>query len=89
MEMYTYISNLEYKDFKFNADRAIRLPGVLFLVGTILFSGSIYLLVLSPQRWLGPITPIGGLFLIAGWVSLAYVLTTVQAPITQAEAVPS
>jgi uncharacterized membrane protein YgdD (TMEM256/DUF423 family) len=52
------------------ADRAIRLPGVLFLVGTVLFSGSIYLLVLSPQRWLGPITPIGGLFLIAGWVSL-------------------
>ena len=51
-------------------DRGIRLPAVLILVGIVLFSGSIYLLVLSPQRWLGPITPLGGLFLIAGWVSL-------------------
>ena len=52
------------------ADRSVRLPATLILVGTVLFSGSIYLLVLSPQRWLGPITPVGGLFLIAGWVSL-------------------
>jgi uncharacterized membrane protein YgdD (TMEM256/DUF423 family) len=51
-------------------DRAIRLPASLFLAGMLLFCGSIYLLVLAPQRWLGPITPVGGLFLIAGWVSL-------------------
>ena len=38
-----------------------------------MFSGSIYLLVLDPQRFkaLGPVTPIGGLALIAGWVALA------------------
>jgi uncharacterized membrane protein YgdD (TMEM256/DUF423 family) len=42
----------------------------LFGAGILLFSGSIYLLVLTPWRWLGPITPIGGLLLIAGWASL-------------------
>lgn len=52
------------------AERSIRLPGTLFLIGIVLFSGSIYLLVLTPWRWLGPITPIGGLFFIAGWLSL-------------------
>ncbi|MDG2332602.1 MAG: DUF423 domain-containing protein [Myxococcota bacterium] len=51
-------------------DKEIRLPASLFLLGTLLFSGSLYLLVLTPMRWLGPITPVGGLLLIAGWVSL-------------------
>jgi uncharacterized membrane protein YgdD (TMEM256/DUF423 family) len=39
-----------------------------------MFSGSIYMLVLNPTRfrWLGPITPLGGLCFIGGWVSLAY-----------------
>jgi len=45
---------------------------ILFAVGTLLFSGSIYLLALGigPGRVLGPITPIGGVTLIAGWISL-------------------
>jgi uncharacterized membrane protein YgdD (TMEM256/DUF423 family) len=42
----------------------------LFAIGTALFSGSIYLLVLTPWRWLGPLTPLGGFLLIAGWASL-------------------
>jgi len=53
-----------------NGGRDVRLPGSLFLAGIVLFSGSIYLLVLTPARWLGPVTPLGGLCLIAGWVSL-------------------
>jgi uncharacterized membrane protein YgdD (TMEM256/DUF423 family) len=56
------------------ADREIRLPASLFLAGIVLFSGSIYLLVLTSQRWPGPITPIGGLCLIAGWFSLLSLL---------------
>jgi uncharacterized membrane protein YgdD (TMEM256/DUF423 family) len=38
-----------------------------------MFSGSIYMLVLDPQRFkfLGPVTPLGGLCLIGGWVALA------------------
>lgn len=50
--------------------RRIRLPACLFSLGIALFSGSIYLLVLTGQRWLGPVTPVGGLCLIAGWISL-------------------
>jgi uncharacterized membrane protein YgdD (TMEM256/DUF423 family) len=44
----------------------------LFTAGVLLFSGSIYLLVLTPWRWLGPVTPLGGLLLIAGWASLLW-----------------
>ena len=40
----------------------------LWVVGTLLFSGSLYGLALGGPRWLGPVTPIGGLALIAGWV---------------------
>jgi uncharacterized membrane protein YgdD (TMEM256/DUF423 family) len=52
--------------------RAQNIAGWFFLLGTLLFSGSLYLLVLTGQRWLGAITPIGGLFFIFGWCSLAY-----------------
>jgi uncharacterized membrane protein YgdD (TMEM256/DUF423 family) len=46
--------------------------GWLFLAGSIIFSGSLYLLALSGASWLGAITPIGGICLQAGWVSLAW-----------------
>ncbi|GAB7349789.1 hypothetical protein MBLNU459_g0506t1 [Dothideomycetes sp. NU459] len=46
----------------------------LFTAGMTMFSGSIYLLVLDPQRFraLGPVTPLGGLCLIGGWAALAF-----------------
>ena len=44
--------------------------GWLFLAGTILFSGSLYLLAITGLRWLGAITPFGGLAFLAGWVCL-------------------
>ena len=50
--------------------RSVQLPAWLFSLGIVLFSGSIYLLLLTGQRWLGPITPIGGMCMIAGWLSL-------------------
>ena len=43
----------------------------LFLAGTVLFSGSLYILALSGLRWLGAITPLGGVAFVAGWFSLA------------------
>ena len=48
--------------------------GGLFTAGMTMFSGSIYLLVLDPARFkfMGPVTPLGGLCLIGGWVSLAF-----------------
>jgi uncharacterized membrane protein YgdD (TMEM256/DUF423 family) len=45
--------------------------GWTFVVGTVLFSGSLYLLALTGTRWLGAITPLGGVAFIAGWVLLA------------------
>ena len=42
--------------------------GWLMGAGTLVFSGSLYLLVLTGPRWLGAITPIGGVMLIAGWL---------------------
>jgi uncharacterized membrane protein YgdD (TMEM256/DUF423 family) len=45
----------------------------LFAAGMLLFSGSIYALVLGGPRWLGPVTPLGGLCLMAGWASLLWV----------------
>ncbi|MSP14171.1 MAG: DUF423 domain-containing protein [Chloroflexi bacterium] len=49
------------------------LAGWLFVVGTLLFSGSLYVLLSSGRKWLGAITPFGGLALIAGWLCLALV----------------
>ena len=48
------------------------LPGIFFCSGIIIFSGSLYLLVLTNVRWLGAITPIGGVLLILGWLSLVF-----------------
>jgi uncharacterized membrane protein YgdD (TMEM256/DUF423 family) len=44
--------------------------GWCFLAGTLLFSGSLYGLALLGWKWLGPITPIGGLLLLCGWLLL-------------------
>src|SRR5215468_3123323 len=44
--------------------------GLLLLIGILLFSGSLYLLALTNLRWLGPITPIGGLCFLGGWAWL-------------------
>ena len=49
-----------------------------FLIGVILFSGSLYLLAtrtllgIEEWKWLGPMTPIGGVFFILGWLMIAY-----------------
>ena len=51
--------------------KGMSLVAALFLVGTLLFSGSLYGLALSGMTWLGAITRLGGVFLIAGWVCLA------------------
>lgn len=40
--------------------------------GIILFSGSLYLLALGGPRWLGPVTPLGGIALLAGWILVAF-----------------
>jgi uncharacterized membrane protein YgdD (TMEM256/DUF423 family) len=46
--------------------------GWLFVVGIVLFSGSLYLLSLSGIRWVGALTPLGGAAFMAGWAVLAW-----------------
>lgn len=50
--------------------KLFRLAGFLFLIGTILFSGSLYLIALLSVKNLGLVTPLGGLFFIVGWILL-------------------
>lgn len=53
-------------------EAALLVPGWILLGGVTVFSGSLYLLVLTDQRWLGAITPLGGTALIVGWLWLAW-----------------
>lgn len=46
--------------------------GWSFVTGVVLFSGSLYLLALGGPRWLGPVTPLGGVAFIVGWLALAW-----------------
>ena len=49
---------------------------VAFAVGIVLFSGSLYALALGAPRWVGIITPFGGLAFVAGWLALGWALRT-------------
>jgi uncharacterized membrane protein YgdD (TMEM256/DUF423 family) len=49
----------------------LKSSGWLFLLGILIFSGSLYLLSITGVRWLGAITPLGGLAFIGGWACLA------------------
>lgn len=49
---------------------AISVAGTSWIVGILLFSGSIYVLAIGGPRFFGPITPVGGLALIVGWLAL-------------------
>jgi len=49
----------------------LQVSGSLMLAGVVLFSGSLYLMVLTGARWLGAVTPLGGLAFIVSWLLLA------------------
>lgn len=56
---------------------AAALPGtrgvaILLALGVLFFSGSLYVMALTGTRWLGMVTPLGGLLMIAGWLLLAW-----------------
>ena len=51
---------------------ALTVAGWSFIVGVLVFSGSLYLLVLTDTRWLGAVTPIGGVAFLVGWAALAW-----------------
>lgn len=47
-------------------------PASLLLLGSLIFAGTLYLMALGFPRWLGAITPIGGVIMISGWLWIAY-----------------
>ena len=49
-----------------------RYAGIAFTLGTLVFSGSLYIMALGGPRWLGAVTPLGGLGFLAGWAVLAW-----------------
>lgn len=51
---------------------ALQWAGWCFIAGTLVFSGSLYVLAVSGVRWLGAITPLGGVAFLAGWLLLAW-----------------
>lgn len=50
--------------------KSLKLAGLAFILGGLLFSGSLYALALGAPRWLGAITPLGGLGFLLGWLAL-------------------
>lgn len=52
--------------------RGTAAAGWLFLAGVAIFSGTLYVLATTGVRWLGAITPIGGVALLAGWAAIAW-----------------
>src|SRR6266540_3445569 len=57
--------------FSVDGSTWLTIAGWLFIAGTVLFSGSLYLLALTDTRWLGAITPLGGVAFLLGWLGLA------------------
>jgi uncharacterized membrane protein YgdD (TMEM256/DUF423 family) len=55
----------------FDREEQGRVAGWCFLIGTIVFSGSLYAMALGAPSWFGAITPIGGVLLIVGWLAFA------------------
>ena len=64
---------------QFPTQTGLRVAGYLFMAGILIFSGSLYVLALSGIRWLGAITPIGGVAFLAGWATLAWTMARAQA----------
>jgi uncharacterized membrane protein YgdD (TMEM256/DUF423 family) len=58
----------------FGRETSLSIAGWGFLAGIILFSGSLYLLATTGIKWLGAITPAGGVAFLFGWLSLAWIL---------------
>jgi uncharacterized membrane protein YgdD (TMEM256/DUF423 family) len=53
-------------------DANIPVAGWLFVGGIVLFSGSLYAMSLTGSKWLGMVTPVGGLCFLGGWIWIAY-----------------
>ena len=55
-----------------NSTKLVNIAGNLMFTGVLIFSGSLYLLVILNLKWLGAVTPIGGVLMVVSWVLLAW-----------------
>lgn len=74
---HTLAAFMAYILFEVKQVRYLLTAAVLFLIGILLFSGSLYVLATAdltgfPRALAGPLTPMGGLFFIGGWATLIY-----------------
>ncbi len=69
-QMFHALAILALSGSGFSKELPVRIALVLFVGGTVLFSGSIYVLAIGGPGFLGPVTPLGGVGLIAGWACL-------------------
>ena len=69
-----FISILEYNISELSLNVCV----ILFSFGIILFSGSLYILAVTNMKWLGMITPIGGVMFIVGWFLLFFKVLKIQ-----------
>ena len=70
-QIYHALALLAVASVRWPSPRLLAASGWSFLSGTVLFSGSLYLLTVTGERWFGAITPLGGLTFIIGWLCLA------------------
>ena len=66
--------------FDQRGEQWLRRAGFSWTLGVVFFSGSLYALALGGPRWLGPVTPLGGLAMIAGWIFVMVAGTRVRRP---------
>ena len=64
----------------FPTSNLLRISAYLMIAGIVLFSGSLYLLSITGTRWLGAITPLGGLCFLAAWILIVWFATRQQFP---------
>jgi uncharacterized membrane protein YgdD (TMEM256/DUF423 family) len=66
--------------------KSLLVAGAAMTLGTIIFSGCLYALVISGQKWLGGIVPIGGALLIVGWLALTVAVWRLSGDAARADA---
>jgi uncharacterized membrane protein YgdD (TMEM256/DUF423 family) len=70
-QMYHALALIALAGNRWFQDGLFKVAGWLFVIGIVIFSGSLYLLTLTGMRWLGAITPFGGVALIGAWLCTA------------------
>lgn len=69
-QMFHTIAILIVGLLEINLGKSFNLTGIMFTSGILFFSGSLYILAITNMKWMGAITPIGGLCFLAGWLIL-------------------